>query len=99
MSKGGYPKRTEQNIIDSDATVIFTFGKLKTGSALTARLAKQYNKPWLHMNLSVTKEPVDNIKDWLIEWDVKVLNVAGNRESSSPGIYEKVKKIILEICR
>ena len=27
---------------------------------------------------NMTKEPVDKIKDWLIEWDVKVLNVAAN---------------------
>jgi hypothetical protein len=29
-----YAKRTEQNILDSDGTVIFTFGKLTGGSEL-----------------------------------------------------------------
>ena len=25
LARGGYPKRTEQNVIDSDGTVIFTY--------------------------------------------------------------------------
>ena len=39
MSTGSYPKRTEQNVIDSDGTVILSHGSLKggsgTGSGLT----------------------------------------------------------------
>ena len=37
MTRGGYPKRTEQNVIDSDGTVIFTYGKLSGGSLLTKK--------------------------------------------------------------
>lgn len=33
LPRGVYPKRTEQNVIDADGTVIFTYGKLSTGSA------------------------------------------------------------------
>lgn len=38
MRTTSYPKRTEKNILDSDGTVIFTFGKLTGGSELTRRL-------------------------------------------------------------
>ena len=35
MPDKSYPKRTEQNVIDSDGTVIITRGKLTGGLALT----------------------------------------------------------------
>lgn len=51
MPTDSYPKRTEQNVIDSDATVIFSHGKLTGGSDLTRKKAEKYNKPWLHLDL------------------------------------------------
>jgi hypothetical protein len=52
MSTTSYPKRTEQNVIDSDGTVIFTHGSLKGGSKLTQKLASKHDKPCLHINLN-----------------------------------------------
>lgn len=91
---GGYPKRTEQNIIDSDGTVIFSYGTLATGSALTARLCRKHSRPCLYVDFNKYDNNTMIIKDWLIEWDIKTLNVAGSRESKHPGIYNKVKTII-----
>ena len=99
MTRGGYPKRTEQNVIDSDGTVIFGYGKLTTGSALTRKLAKQHKKPYLHIDLDLVKDPVPAIKDWIIEWDIKVLNVAGRKASKAPEIYDVVKNIIFKVLR
>ena len=99
MTRGGYPKRTEQNVIDSDGTVIFGYGKLTTGSALTRKLAKQHKKPYLHIDLDLVKDPVPAIKDWIIEWDMKVLNVAGWKASKAPEIYDVVKNIIFKVLR
>ena len=96
---GNYPERTEQNVLDSDGTVIFGYGKLTTGSALTRRLAKQHKRPYLHIDLNIIKEPVSVIKDWIIEWNIKVLNIAGRKESKAPGIYDKVKDIIKQVLR
>lgn len=50
MTRGGYPARTKQNIIDSDATLIFTHGKLTGGSLLTKKAALKLKKPVLHIN-------------------------------------------------
>ena len=41
-----YDQRTELNVIDSEATLLFSNGTLKGGSALTQRLARKHNKPW-----------------------------------------------------
>ena len=99
MTRGGYPKRTEQNVIDSDGTVIFGYGKLTTGSALTRKLAKKYKKPYLHIDLDVVKNPVPAIKDWIVDWDIKVLNVAGRKASKAPEIYDVVKDIINQVLK
>ena len=72
MTRGGYPKRTEQNVVDSDGTVIFTYGKLTTGSALTRKFAKKHKKPCLHIDLDIVKSPIAAIEDWIIEWDINV---------------------------
>ena len=96
---GNYPERTKQNVMDSDGTVIFGYGKLTTGSALTRKLAKQHNKPCLHIDLDIIKEPVPVIKDWIVDRDIKVLNIAGRKASKAPGIYDKVKDIIRQVLR
>ncbi|MBU1343879.1 MAG: putative molybdenum carrier protein [Proteobacteria bacterium] len=99
MGRGGYPKRTEQNVIDSDGTVIFTYGKLAGGSSLTKNFSVKNKKPWLHIDLDAVQNPAAKIKDWIIEWDIKVLNVAGKSASKAPGIYDQVKTIIMEVLK
>ncbi|MCP5104918.1 MAG: hypothetical protein GY950_16145, partial [bacterium] len=91
-----YPKRTEKNVIESDGTIIFSHGTLTSGSALTRRLAKKHHRPWLYVDLDKynTSRAAWAVKDWLIEWDIKVLNVAGSSESKAPGIYEETKEIL-----
>ncbi len=97
MPKGGYPMRTEQNVKDADGTVIFTYGSLSGGSSVTKGFCLKNKKPWLHIDLNTVKNPAAKLTDWVVEWDIKTLNVAGNREKKSPGIYDSVKSIILEI--
>ena len=99
MTSGGYPKRTEQNVIDSDGTIIFTYGKLAGGSLLTKKVAVKNNRPWLHVDLDALDDPVTIINNWIIDWDIKVLNVAGKSASKAPGIYTQVKEIIKQVLK
>ncbi|MDP2646799.1 MAG: putative molybdenum carrier protein [Desulfobacterales bacterium] len=96
MSTGSYSKRTEQNVIDSDGTLILSHGKLTGGSLLTLKLAKRHGRPWLHINLGKTRvvKAVSAIKDWIINYGIKVLNVAGPRASKDPKIYQATRDII-----
>lgn len=77
-----YPPRTEQNVRESDATVLF--GRMSSpGSALTIRLCKLHNKRYY-------ENPTADALRYILAhtWnDVAVLNVAGNRERTNPGIY------------
>jgi hypothetical protein len=89
-------QRTELNIVDSDATLLFSHGVLKGGSALTRDLAKKHNKSCLHIDLDEINEYkiVDIVRVWLRIKKVSVLNIAGPRSSEDPQIYDDVKRIL-----
>ena len=70
LTRGGYPKRTEQNLIDSDGTVVFSYGKLSGGSALTRRLAGKHGRPYLYIDLGTEQDHVAVVHHWIIEHDI-----------------------------
>ncbi len=96
MPTGNYQERTEQNVIDSDATLILSHGKLTGGSAYTRDMALQHARPWLHIDLNKTTkfEAAKKISDWVVENGVSILNVAGSRASRDPSLYDDVTEIL-----
>jgi len=96
MPTSSYPKRTEQNVIDSDGTLIFSHGKLTGGSALTMMLAKKHNRPCLQIDFMKTNgfEAARAINSWIKEHGIKILNVAGARASKDPEIYNATYKAL-----
>ncbi len=91
-----YSQRTELNVLDSDGTLLFSHGRLKGGSALTQSLARKHQKPCLHIDLDDLSEykAVEIIKSWIDARKIKVLNIAGPRESENPFIYNAVQDIL-----
>jgi hypothetical protein len=91
-----YAQRTEWNVRDSDATLILFRGSLKGGSALTERLAAQYGRPCLTVDLG---RPVDAaaVRGWLREKGVRVLNVAGPRKSDAEDLYAPAATLLLTL--
>jgi Circularly permutated YpsA SLOG family len=83
-----YPERTEKNVVDSDGTLILFRGKLSGGTELTRKFAVKHRKPCCLVDLD---QPmlVNRPLIWMKEHRIQVLNVAGPRESSSPGVYAK----------
>jgi len=96
MPTSSYPKRTEQNIIDSDGTVIISHGKLTGGSKLTQKLAEKHKRPCLHIDLNKTPAFIAAtlINSWINIHKIESLNVAGSRASKDPKIYEDTTYII-----
>ena len=96
MITKSYPKRTEKNVMDSDGTVIFTQGKLTGGSLLTQKKAIEHGKPVIHLNLITMdiKQAEAALRQFIIDNDVEVLNVAGSRASSDGRIYGAVFKVV-----
>jgi hypothetical protein len=96
MPTDSYQDRTEQNVIDSDGTVIISHGKLTGGSAYTQKMAKYYSRPCLHIDLrkhDVLPAAIEMLT-WIDESNIKVLNVAGPRASKDPKIFKLVKEVL-----
>lgn len=99
-----YKERTLWNVRDSDATIIFSYGKLTGGSAYTVKCCESLGKEYLYIDLA--KFNIDSelerlriikkIKNWFGRIEPNVLNVAGSRESKFPGIYIKVRHLMVE---
>jgi hypothetical protein len=83
-----YALRTRKNVEESDGTLILYADKLGTGSEYTAEYAHLRKKPFLVVDVNDTHAKT-MIASWISDKEIKVMNIAGPRESTSPGIYQK----------
>lgn len=83
---GAYGERTRLNVRDADATLIITRGEPCGGTALTIASAERLRRPYLVVDLSASADPA-MVRGWLAALAVRVLNIAGPRESGCPGIH------------
>lgn len=88
-----YSVRTEQNVLDSDATLILCRGRPRGGTDLTRQLAERHGRPCMVVELD-HPPPAEEVRNWLRAEQVEVLNVAGPRESQSPGIAAAAREFI-----
>jgi len=93
-----YALRTEWNVRDSDATVIFSIGpELTGGSELTREFARARGKVCLHLSKAKTGSAAaagPQLRDWVEANFIEVLNIAGPRESTEPGIGAFVRAVL-----
>jgi len=89
-------QRTTWNVRDSDGTLILTWGKPIGGTALTIRMAERFKKRYLITDLADRKRSEFAIP-WILQLAGPILNIAGPRESSHPGIYGHATKLLLAI--
>lgn len=95
---GDYIYRTIMNITDSDATIVLCRGVPTGGSKLTVSTCHDLGKPVLVMDPSnsiILNQ--DCLVSFLNTLDVKILNVAGSRESKRPGIYNDALALLREV--
>jgi hypothetical protein len=96
MPTSSYAKRTEQNVIDSEGTLIISLGPLTGGSELTHKTAMLHDRPCLHIALgtSNTLQAVKTIRSWIVHHGIEILNIAGPRASENPEIYDLTTKTL-----
>lgn len=70
-----YLPRTEQNVLNSDGTVYFSTKEDSPGLYATKRYATEHGRPFI-VNPSALE-----LRNWLVENNIRVLNVAGSRAS------------------
>ena len=94
----GYLQRTEWNVRDTDATVVFTFAVTATGgSRKTLAFAREQGKPCLHLPLRQVQnyeDPALRLQRFVGLHRVRALNVAGSREAKEPGLYLAVSQVL-----
>jgi Circularly permutated YpsA SLOG family len=95
-SSATYSQRTKRNVREADATLILLRGEPRGGTLLTQRTAKEKGKPCLAVNVDSPAAVVE-IRGWLLAHAIRTLNVAGPRESQSPGIARAVTCLLGEL--
>lgn len=114
MTTKDYLRRTEANVVDSDATIIFCYGLPKGGSLRTVEFALKHGKPYHTVDL--LHEGRDRILKDVVEWlsgngvnDYEYyeaapphdcnINIAGSRESKAPDIELLVMQVMVDVLR
>jgi hypothetical protein len=113
MPTPDYLARTEANVVDSDATVVFTENGATGGSLRTIEACLIHHKPWHEVCLgqATRRKAVAGIVAWLAgapgtgDYDdfiatpppACVLNVAGTRHSKTPFIEDAVMRIMVDV--
>lgn len=98
-TSASYLQRTEWNVRDSTGTVIFTLRtELSGGSKKTADFAKKHKKPWIHLHEDLgIEECAAQLKRFIAENNVTVLNVAGSRGSKERGVAGFVCSVLQSV--
>lgn len=93
----GYQERTRRNILESDATLVFTGDTMTPGTALTIDTVEKSNKDFFTVYFRAIHDDLaaNNLISWLD--GIKTLNVAGPRESKQPGIYKNVYEFLVKV--
>ena len=88
--------RIEQNVIDSDGTLILSHGTLIENADDILKMVEKHRRPWIHIDLDITA-PLDavlKIRSWIVEETIEVLNVGGTNAGEDQQLYEKTKEIV-----
>ena len=96
ISSINYPQRTELNILDSDGTLVISYGDLTGEPALAQGLAKKHRRPCLHIDLN-EMEPAQAaavVCSWIDTREIEVLNVDGSRASKDSKMYEATRTLL-----
>ncbi len=94
---GRYRERTAANVVASDGTLVLFQGRLTGGTALTVRIAERAPRPYFLVDLSKPASPNETLT-WIRNHGIRVLNVAGSRESQEPGIYLDARRWLLDLA-
>lgn len=98
-----YAQRTEWNIRDSDGTLVVSIAaEPQGGTRLTLELARRLGKPVLHVareNATDIFAIGSQLRDFLSEHSIQILNVAGPRDSQEPEVAAFLTNVLQSALR
>ena len=93
-------ERTIRNVLESDATlIIIDENGMDEGTKFTVQQITGAEKVYFLHDLSEQTFGVKTVGEWLVKHEIRVLNIAGPRESLSPGIYEMTLNFLNDLYR
>jgi len=102
VAEDDYHLRTMMNVQDSDGTlIIIRNGYLEEGTQRTMEYCIELSKPRFMVDLVVMSGQMDSViealTNWIVDQRITTLNVAGNRESNSPGIQQETFALLEKV--
>jgi len=96
---GGYRQRTRKNVADADGTAIFYESYLQVGTEATVAFCIKQAKPYKLIDIALVPPTVgvDLLMDFVQQFNISILNVAGPRASGCPAIYDYVNQVIGQV--
>ena len=96
MPTASYIKRIEQNVINSDGTLIISHGRLTGGSDHSRKMVLKHKRQLLHIDLLQIEalQAAKLINSWISLHQIKILNITGPRASEDPKIYKATMDIL-----
>jgi hypothetical protein len=89
------PTPTELNVKGSDATL--WFGDTTTSEAhATVKACHRLKRPCMLIYPAASFEP-SHVATWIVENQIRTLNVTGSREQQEPGIGNRVEQFLGEV--
>lgn len=100
IPNASYSERTERNVLESDGTLIAArVLPLSEGTLFTQECARNHGKPCLVVFESDGLEKgSEAAAAFLKQHKIRILNVAGPRESQAPGLDKFVRELLGAIC-
>lgn len=92
----GYGKGQEQNVIDSEGTLILSHGDLTGYSAFTRQVAEKRGRPWIHIDFSNRSafSSAQLVNAWIIKYGIEIVHITGSDSSEDPDIYDAAQRFL-----
>lgn len=99
LGHGDYSARTLANVLDSDATLVISFGAPSGGTLRTIEFCIEHAKPYLLTDARTTTaaRAARRAAEFIAGNDVGILNVAGPRASGERDAYAYARELILAL--
>lgn len=105
-----YAVRTAWNVRDSDGTLVLVNDEVGSGTRLTIASARRQQRPCKVVHLQPprdglfdafpgTRDLLHEVVQWLQQFNIEVLNVAGPRASSNPSVYGHAHQFLLTLLK
>ena len=96
MPDQNHSEKTKKNIKEACGTLILSHGKYSEQFGFVKKMSQRLGKPVLDVDLHTTVafNAATLINDWIVDNDIRVLNVTGPRDEQDPKIYQATLDII-----